>query len=317
MTTLKVHELLPCQKAQSQQPRRSRNSQTYTQEVQGNGSGFIFTPDGYILTNSHVVSEASKIEVTLADGSNYEAQLIGDDPDTDLAVIRIHAPNLVSARFGNSDSLKVGQLAIAIGNPYGFQATVTSGVISATGRSFRSRTGRLIDNMIQTDAALNPGNSGGPLVTSHGEVIGVNTAVILSAQGLCFAVPINTAKIVIPALLRDGKVRRAYIGIAGQNVELPRKLVLYHDLSVGRGILVISTEVNSPAQKAGLQTGDVIVGFNGQPIGSVDELHKYLTQGQLGISGVTGAFRRKSRLIILRRHQKLAIDIIPEESPLE
>lgn len=291
---------------QRQVTARGRNYQPYTQEVQGNGSGFLFTPDGYILTNSHVVDDAIKIEVTLSDGRSYGAQLIGDDPDTDLAVIRINAPNLISAPLGNSNSLRVGQLAIAIGNPYGFQATVTSGVISATGRSLRSRSGRLIDNMIQTDAALNPGNSGGPLVTSHGEVIGINTAVILSAQGLCFAIPIDTAKMVIPALLRDGKVRRGYIGIGGQNVELPRRVVLHHELGVERGILVISTEANSPAQKAGLGEGDVIVGFNGHAIGSVDELHKHLTHEQVGV---------RSRLTILRRNQKYTLDIIPEESP--
>lgn len=284
---------------------RNRNF-PQTQEIQGNGSGFIFTPDGYILTNSHVVNGATKIEVTLSDGRNYGAQLVGDDPDSDLAVIRINAPNLITARLGDSESLQVGQLAIAIGNPYGFQATVTSGVISATGRSFRSRSGRLIDNMIQTDAALNPGNSGGPLVTSHGEVIGINTAVILSAQGLCFAVPINTAKRIIPALLKDGKVRRGYIGIGGQNVELPRRLVLHHELSKERGILVISTEANSPAQKAGLREGDVIVGFNSQPISSVDELHKFLTQERVGV---------RASVTILRKNQKLVFDIMPEESP--
>jgi S1-C subfamily serine protease len=284
---------------------RNRNY-PQTQEVQGNGSGFIFTPDGYILTNSHVVNGATKIEVTLSDGRRIGAQLIGDDLDTDLAVIRINAPNLITARLGDSESLQVGQLAIAIGNPYGFQATVTSGVISATGRSFRSRSGRLIDNMIQTDAALNPGNSGGPLVTSHGEVIGINTAVILSAQGLCFAVPINTAKLIILALLKDGKVRRGYIGIGGQNVELPRRLVLYHELSKERGILVISIEARSPAQKAGLREGDVIVGFNSQPIGSVDELHKFLTHERVG---------NRQYVTILRQNQKLILDIIPEESP--
>ncbi|RUT08566.1 serine protease [Dulcicalothrix desertica PCC 7102] len=284
---------------------RNRNS-LQTQEVQGNGSGFIFTPDGYILTNSHVVNGATKIEVTLSDGRRIGAQLIGDDPDTDLAVIRINAPNLISARLGDSETLQVGQLAIAIGNPYGFQATVTSGVISATGRSFRSRSGRLIDNMIQTDAALNPGNSGGPLVTSHGEVIGINTAVILSAQGLCFAVPINTAKLIIPSLLKDGKVRRGYIGIGGQNVELPRRLVLYHELNKERGILIISTETKSPAQKAGLREGDVIVGFNSQPIASVDELHKFLTHERVGA---------RQYVTILRQNQKLVLEIIPEESP--
>jgi S1-C subfamily serine protease len=285
---------------------RRRNNQTFMQEVRGNGSGFVFTQDGYILTNSHVVHDATKIEVTLSDGRNFTAQLIGDDPDTDLAVIRIDAPNLVAAKLGDSQLLRAGQLAIAIGNPYGFQTTVTTGVISALGRSFRSRSGRLIDNIIQTDAALNPGNSGGPLVTSHGEVIGVNTAVIMSAQGICFAVPINTAKMIIGTLIRDGKVRRGYIGIGGQNVPLPRRVVLFHELSLEGGVLVISTEENSPAQKAGLQEGDVIVGINQQPIANIDDLHKLLTHDQVGV---------RSQLTILRRSQKLVVDIVPEESP--
>lgn len=278
----------------------------FTQEVRGNGSGFVFTKDGYILTNSHVVHDATKIEVTLSDGRNLTAELIGDDPDTDLAVIRIDAPNLVVAKLGDSQSLRAGQLAIAIGNPYGFQTTVTTGVVSALGRSFRSRSGRLIDNIIQTDAALNPGNSGGPLVTSHGEVIGINTAVIISAQGICFAVPINTAKMIIGSLIRDGKVRRGYIGIGGQNVPLPRRVVLFHELSGYSGVLVISTEANSPAQTAGLQEGDVIVGINQQPIANIDDLHKLLTHDQVGV---------RSQLTILRRYQKLLVDIVPEESP--
>ena len=283
-----------------------RNNQTFSQEVRGNGSGFIFTPDGYILTNSHVVHDASKIEVTLSDGGNYAAQMIGDDPDTDLAVIRINAPNLVAARLGDSQSLRAGQLAIAIGNPYGFQTTVTTGVVSALGRSFRAKSGRLIDNMIQTDAALNPGNSGGPLVTSHGEVIGINTAVIMSAQGICFAVPINTAKMILMPLIKDGKVRRGYIGVGGQNVPLPRRVVLFQELSVESGVLLISIEHNSPAQKAGLQEGDVIVGLNNQPIASIDDLHKVLTHEQVGM---------RSPLTIIRRTEKLVLDIVPEESP--
>lgn len=281
--------------------RRSRSGQA----VQGNGSGFIFTPDGYILTNSHVVHAASKIEVALADGRRFAAELVGDDPETDLAAIRIHAPNLVTAQLGDSQSLQAGQLAIAIGNPYGFQTTVTTGVISALGRSFRAKSGRLIDNVIQTDAALNPGNSGGPLVTSHGEVIGINTAIIMSAQGICFAVPINTAKLVIGQLIKEGKVRRGYIGVGGQNVPLPRRLVLFHELGVENGVLVISTEPNSPAQTAGLQEGDVIVGLNNQPVGNIDDLHKILTHEQVGV---------RSPLTILRRTEKLVLDIVPEES---
>jgi S1-C subfamily serine protease len=275
------------------------------QEVGGNGSGFIFTQDGYVLTNSHVVHDASKIEVTLSDGRSYEAEIIGDDPDTDVAVIRIHAPNLVAAKLGNSQSLKVGQLAIAIGHPYGFQTTVTTGVISALGRSFRSRSGKVIDNIIQTDAALNPGNSGGPLVTSHGEVIGINTAVVMSAQGICFAVPINTAKMVIPSLMRHGKVIRGYIGIGGQNVQVSRRIMLFNELSADTGIFIIYIEPKSPAQKAGLLEGDVIVGFNGQPLSSIDDLHKFLTPEMVGVG---------SQLTILRRNQKLMLMIVPERS---
>lgn len=284
---------------------RRANDRRSPQEVRGNGSGFIFTRDGYILTNSHVVHNATKIEVTLSDGRRFPAEMIGDDPDTDLAVIRINALSLIAARLGDSQSLRAGQLAIAIGNPYGFQYTVTTGVISALGRSFRSRSGRLIDNVIQTDAALNPGNSGGPLVTSHGEVIGVNTAVIMSAQGICFAVPINTAKLVIGPLIKEGKFRRSYIGIGGQDVPLPRRVVLFHELSVESGVLVISLENNSPAQRAGLLEGDVVVGFDGKPIASIDDLHRVLTPEQVG---------ERSPLTIIRRTEKLVLEIVPEES---
>jgi S1-C subfamily serine protease len=271
----------------------------------GSGSGFIFTPDGFILTNSHVVHQASRIDVTLSDGRRFQADLVGDDPDTDIAVIRIHGPDLVPVPLGDSQTIRVGQVVLAIGNPYGFQCTVTAGVVSALGRSLRSRSGRLIDNVIQTDAALNPGNSGGPLVTSRGEVIGVNTAVILPAQGLCFAVAINTATFVAGRLIRDGKVRRSYIGVAGQDVPLPRRLARVHNLSTDSGILVVSIEPQSPAQHAGLAEGDVIVAYNGSSISGIDDLHRQLTEQQVGT---------RSRLTIIRRTQMLRLDIVPEES---
>lgn len=274
-------------------------------EVRGSGSGFIFTPDGFILTNSHVVHHASKIDVALPDGRRFEASLIGDDPDTDLAVIRINASNLVPAELGDSKSIRVGQLVIAIGNPYGFQCTVTAGVVSALGRSLRSQSGRLIDNVIQTDAALNPGNSGGPLVTSWGEVVGVNTAVILPAQGICFAIAVNTAKFVAGRLIRDGKIKRSYIGVAGQNVPLPRRLVRFHNLPVEAGVMAVTTERNSPAEKAGLREGDVIVGYGDQPVAGIDDLHRLLTEEEIGL---------RTALTVIRRSEKIVIDIVPEES---
>jgi S1-C subfamily serine protease len=274
-------------------------------EMYGSGSGFIFTPDGFILTNSHVVHKASKIEVILADGRRLQAEMVGDDPDTDLAVIRINAPSLTSAFLGDSRALRVGQLVIAVGNPYGFQCTVTAGVVSALGRSLRARSGRLIDNVIQTDAALNPGNSGGPLVTSRGDVIGVNTAVILPAQGLCFAVAIDTAKFIAGLLIKEGKIRRSYLGVAGQNITLPRRLVRFYNLLADGGVLVISVEAQSPAEKGGLREGDVIVGYNGQSIVSIDDLHRLLTREGAGM---------RSQLTIIRRTEKLMLEISPEES---
>ena len=225
------------------------NGRRQSREVAGSGSGFIFTPDGFILTNSHVVGGAKKIEVALTDGRRADAQLIGDDPHTDLAVIRISAPNVVPAQLGTSQTIRVGQLAIAIGNPYGFQYSVTAGVVSALGRSLRAQSGRLMDGVIQTDAALNPGNSGGPLLNSRGEVIGVNTAMILPAQGICFATSIDTAKFVAGRLIRDGRVSRSYIGIAGQNVPLPRRIVHYYHLPVESGVLVVSQESNNVSSK--------------------------------------------------------------------
>jgi S1-C subfamily serine protease len=275
-------------------------------ERRGSGSGFVFTPDGFILTNSHVVHRASELGVILPDGRRFAAQLIGGDPDTDLAVIRINAGGIVPAELGDSKSIRVGQLAIAIGNPYGFQCTVTAGVISALGRSLRSQSGRLIDDVIQTDAALNPGNSGGPLVNSRGEVIGVNTAVILPAQGLCFATAINTAKLVAGLLIRNGKIRRGYIGVAGQNVMLPRRQVREHELAFASGVLVISLELAGPASRAGLEKGDVIVAYGDQLIASIDDLHRLLTEEQLG---------KKIELTLLRDGKKMKVGVVPEESP--
>jgi S1-C subfamily serine protease len=288
-----------------QRTRARDNARRDSREARGGGSGFIFTPDGFILTNSHVVRRATKIEVALSDGHKYEAELIGDDADTDLAVIRINAPNLVPAHLGEGQKIRVGQLVVAIGNPYGFQYTVTAGVVSALGRSLRAQSGRLMDDVIQTDAALNPGNSGGPLVNSRGEVIGVNTAMILPAQGICFATSIDTAKFVASRLIRDGKVSRSYIGLAGQNVPLPRRVVRYYGLPVESGIMIISYDMNSPARKAGALEGDIIVGFDGRPIAGIDQLHKLLTEDRIG---------QKSSLVVIRGTEKLVLEVVPEES---
>jgi S1-C subfamily serine protease len=290
-----------------ERPIRSRggNAPRMPQETGGSGSGFIFTPDGFILTNSHVVHGARKIEVNISDGHKYQADLIGDDPDTDLAVIRINAPNLVPAHLGNAQKIRVGQLVVAIGNPYGFQYSVTAGVVSALGRSLRAQSGRLMDAVIQTDAALNPGNSGGPLVNSRGEVIGVNTAMILPAQGISFATSIDTAKFVASRLIRDGKVSRSYIGLAGQNVPLPRRIVRYYNLAVESGILVVSFEGDSPAKNAGLCEGDIIIGFDEHPTAGIDDLHKLLSENRIG---------HKSSLQIIRGTEKLTLEVIPQES---
>jgi len=287
--------------ANGQGPNRSR----FPGERRGTGSGFIFTPDGFILTNSHVVHRSTQLDVTLADGREFKAELVGDDPATDLAVIRISGENLSLVTLGDSQQVRVGQVAIAIGNPYGFQTTVTAGVVSALGRSLRTDSGRLVDNIIQTDAALNPGNSGGPLINSRGEVIGVNTAMILPAQGLCFAIAVNTAKFVAGQLMQHGRVKRSFIGVGGQDTPLRRQLVRYHDLPIESGILVVSIEPHSPAQRAGLIEGDVIVGFGDQTIGSIDALHRLLTHEQVG---------QRAPLTILRRNDKLTLTIVPEES---
>jgi S1-C subfamily serine protease len=293
---LEVHP--PAEGGQAADPR-------FPQQARGHGSGFIFTPDGFILTNSHVVHNAGKIEVTLTDGRRFQADLVGDDPETDLAVVRIEAANLIPAALGDSQTLRVGQLVIAIGNPYGFQCTVTAGVVSALGRSLRSRSGRLISNVIQTDAALNPGNSGGPLVTSQGQVAGVNTAIILPAQGICFAIAVNTAKFVAARLIRDGKIRRSFIGVAGQDVPIQRRVVRLNGLEVDSGVLVASVEANSPAEKAGLLVGDVIVGYDDHSVGGIDTLHQLLTEEKVGVQAVVR---------VIRRGEKRTLHIVPQES---
>lgn len=271
----------------------------------GSGSGFIFTPDGFTLTNSHVVHGADQISVTLADGQHFPATLIGDDPDTDLAVIRVEAnENLPHVELGDSDEIRVGQIAIAIGNPYGFQATVTAGVISALARSFRSGSGRLIDNVIQTDAALNPGNSGGPLLNSHGEVIGVNTAIIAAAQGICFAVPVNTARYVAGRLIKDGKITRSYIGLGGQNVQLHRRVVRYFHLPIETGVMALEIDPNGPAALAGVQQHDIILRFGEHDTPSIDHLHRLLTEQT--IDGTTD-------LTVLRKTEKLDMKVTPRK----
>ena len=274
-------------------------------ERRGGGSGFVFTPDGLVLTNSHVVHDAKRMEVTLADGRRMPATAIGDDPASDLAVIRVDEPGLIAASLGDSQQLRVGQLVVAIGNPYGFQSTVTAGVVSALGRSLRSYSGRLIDDVVQTDAPLNPGNSGGPLVDSLGRVIGVNTATILPAQGICFAIGINTAKFVASRLLRDGRIRRSFIGVSAQTVPVHRRVVRFYDLPKETGALVISVEENSPAKRGGLREGDVIVALDGHPVAGVDDLHRVLTDVRVGLS---------SALTVLRHTDKLELKVVPEEA---
>ena len=270
----------------------------------GSGSGFVIAPDGFILTNSHVVHGASTMEVTLTDGRTFPAVLVGDDPESDLAVIRINAAHLIHAHFGDSKSIRVGQIAVAIGSPFGFQQTVTAGVVSALGRSMRSQSGRLIDNVIQTDAALNPGNSGGPLMNSRGEIIGVNTAVILPAQGICFAIASNTAEFVAAWLIKEGVIRRSWIGVAGQDVPIHRRVVRFHRLAVEHGVMVSGIEPGSPASRAGLREGDVIVSFAGEPVSGIDELHRHLVANVIGVP---------SLITLIRHTEKLDRVITPEE----
>jgi S1-C subfamily serine protease len=274
-------------------------------EAMGSGSGFVFTPDGYVLTNSHVVSGAKRITVTMLDGRKLPGHLVGDDPDTDLAVVRLHPDDplsLTPVAFGDSSALRVGQIAIAVGNPFGFDCTVTAGVVSALGRSLRTQSGRLVDDVIQTDAALNPGNSGGPLLDAQGRVIGVNTAMILPAQGICFAIAVNTASFVVGKLIHEGRIRRSYIGVAGQNVPLHRRVVRYHDLPLESAVFVVSVEPDSPGARAGLRDGDLIVGFDGKPIAGIDDLHRLLTEEQAG---------QETALIVVRGSERLALPVTP------
>jgi S1-C subfamily serine protease len=275
---------------------------------EGTGSGLVVTPDGHIVTNSHVVENAATVQISLPDGSSFQAEVVGQDKATDLALLRVSpTSNLPAARLGNSDQLQVGQIAIAIGNPYGFQNTVTAGVISALGRSLRSRTGRLIENVIQTDAALNPGNSGGPLVDSNGRVIGINTAIIQYAQGICFAIPANTVRWAVALLLREGKVTRGFLGISGQTVPLPARVIRHFILPQETGVYVVQVAKGSPADSAGLKEGDVIITLGDQTIAAVDDVHRLLTKETIG---------SKLAVVLLRDWtQRLEASVAPGRSP--
>ena len=285
--------------------RDGNGSRGRAEPEKGGGSGFVFADDGLILTNSHVVADAAALTVALPDGRRSDADLVGHDPDTDLAVLKISAPDLSVARLGDSSRLRAGQLVVAVGNPYGLQHTVTAGVVSALGRSLRSTSGRLIDNVIQTDAALNPGNSGGPLVTTDGEVVGVNTAMILGGQGLSFAVPINSARVVIPALLREGRVRRSYLGVGVQDVPLLRRVVRYFHLPAETGVLVVSLEPDGPASRAGMREGDILVECAGEPVSGADDLHRLLTVERIG---------RRLPIGIIRGTDRLTLELSPREA---
>jgi S1-C subfamily serine protease len=272
----------------------------------GTGSGFLISNDGLILTNSHVVHGAPKLTVTLHEGDKYAAETLGDDPDSDLALLRIKSSELRSVAFADAARIRVGQLAIAIGNPLGFQTSVTAGVVSALGRTLRASSGRLMDDILQTDAALNPGNSGGPLVNSHGEVIGVNTAVILPAQGICFAIAAGTASHVAQQLLTHGRVRRSYLSLAAQNIDLPTWLIRSFDLLQDEAILVISVEAGGPADRAGLHDGDILLSLDDHPITSIDTLHRLLTYERA---------ERPAKIDIVRDERLIQLSISPKEKP--
>jgi S1-C subfamily serine protease len=267
-------------------------------EGAGSGSGFIVTPDGYVLTNSHVVNGAKRITVVLQGGERESASLVGDDPATDLAVVRIDGSHLPTLSFASSSKLRVGQIAIAVGNPYGFDCTVTAGVVSALGRSLRTKSGHNIDDIIQTDAALNPGNSGGPLVDARGQVIGVNTAMIMPAQGICFAIASNTASFVMGKLIHEGRIRRAYLGVAGQNVPLHRRVVRYHGLPHETGVFIVSVEPDSPAARADLRDGDLVIAYGDKPVAGIDDLHKLLTEEQAGVGASVTIIRNLEKKVL-------------------
>lgn len=272
----------------------------------GGGSGVLFTPDGFLLTNHHVVQGHDAARVRLADGTELTGRVVGNDPWTDLAVVRVDAPALPYATLGDSARLKVGQLAVAIGSPLGFESTVTAGVISALGRTLRSVSGHLVDNVIQTDAALNPGNSGGPLVDSRGRVVGINTAVIQPAQGICFAVPVNTAKTILPQLLKHGRVVRGYLGLHARQVPVAPDLRSRYGLTEKTGVEILMLEEDAPAQNAGLWIEDVVVAFAGKPVGSVDDLHRLLTQHPVGIP---------AQVVVIREGRRVERTVVPGPYP--
>jgi len=280
---------------------RARDGSAVPFEAPAGGSGVIVTPDGYILTNSHVVDQAERLEATLTDGTSHSAELVGQDPETDLAVLRIPRSGLPAAALGNSGALRVGQVVIAIGNPFGFQATVTTGVVSALGRTLRSRSGRPIENVIQTDAPLNPGNSGGPLVDTRGAVVGINTAIIQFAQGICFAIPVNTARWVTGQIIKDGRVRRAHLGISGIQRPIHRRLVRFHQLPAETGVAVVTVLPGSSAERAGLRKNDVIVSLNGSPITCIDDLQRILGRTRLGSPLLLGVLRETERIDLTAR----------------
>lgn len=271
----------------------------------GTGSGFAFTPDGFVLTNCHVVENATSVRATFTDGSAHDARIVGKDPDTDLAVLRVDAEPPAVAPLGDSDQLRPGQVVIAIGNPLGFASSVTSGIVSALGRTMRSQSGRLIDGVIQTDASLNPGNSGGPLVNSRGEVVGINTAIIAGAQNICFAIPVSTARVVIPQLIREGRVRRGWIGVSGQTIELTRRRVQLSHLAAPSAVLVTGVAPKSPAEAVGLRARDIIIGFAGAPVRGVDELQRLLTEDRID---------RTTDITVLRDGVPRTFPIIPVDS---